>query len=100
MLNNRLVKFAEENNIYVDEQNGFRRGRSTVDHISTLTSIIEYRKLNRLSTYAAFIDFKKAYNSIDRFLLFSKLRDIGINGAMFQAVRFIYNNVQCCVRVN
>ena len=37
ILNNRLVKWADANGILADEQNGFRKGRSTVDHISSLT---------------------------------------------------------------
>ena len=49
-----------------EEQNGFRKGRSTVDYLSTLTSIIETRKLKKLSTFAAFIDFRKAYDKINR----------------------------------
>jgi hypothetical protein len=43
----------------------------TVDHINTITSIIETRKKCKLSTYVAFIDFKKAYDSINRALLFN-----------------------------
>ena len=47
------------------------KGRGTVDHINTITSIIETRKKCKLSTYIAFIDFKKAYDSINRALLFN-----------------------------
>ena len=43
LINNRLPKWAESNDILADEQNGFRTGRSTIDHISTLTNIIETR---------------------------------------------------------
>ena len=48
-----------EREIIKDEQNGFMKG-STVDHINTITSIIETRKKCKLSTYVAFIDFKKS----------------------------------------
>ena len=47
----------------------FVKGRSTIDHISSLTNIIETRKLKRKQTFVAFIDFRKAYDSIDRSLL-------------------------------
>ena len=43
ILNNRLIKWAETNEILADEQNGFRKGRSTIDHISSITNIIETR---------------------------------------------------------
>lgn len=100
VLNNRLVRWENDNNILSDKQNGFRKNRSTVDHICTLTSIIENRKLQNKSTFTAFIDFRKAYDSIDRCLLFDKLRNIGICGYMYNALVSIYSNVQCCVRIN
>ena len=59
LLNNRLIKWEEEYSVLNDAQNGFRRGRSTVDHISSLTSIIETRKFKKQSTYVGFIDLKK-----------------------------------------
>ena len=56
ILNDRLVKWPDEREIIKDEQNGFMKGRSTVDHINTITSIIETRKKCKLSTYVAFRD--------------------------------------------
>ena len=41
ILNKRLSQWEEQNEILHDAQNGFRKNRSTVDHISSLTSIIE-----------------------------------------------------------
>ena len=60
ILNSRLSTWVKENRILVEGQNGFRKRRSTVDQISTLSNIFNIRKRNRLSTYCAFIDFKKA----------------------------------------
>ena len=81
-------------------QNGFRKNRSTIDHAVSLTTIIETRKLRKKDTFAAFIDFKKAYDSIDRHKLFVKLASLGISGFMYKALLAIYDNVQCSVRVN
>ena len=100
VLNDRLTKWEAECEILNDSQNGFRKGRSTVDHILTLTSIIETRKLKRQSTFAAFIDFKKAYDAIDRTLLFTKLTHLGITSHMYNAISSLYDGVQCCVRIN
>ena len=68
MLNGRLIKWKLELEILIDTQNGFRKGCSTVDHILSLTSIVETRKLKHQSTYMAFIDFEKAYDATDRTL--------------------------------
>jgi hypothetical protein len=92
--------WAEDNHILTDLQNGFRKGRSTIDHLSTLTSIIETRKKSRKSTFCAFIDLKKAYDCVDRTLLWKTLETMGVNGRMKTAVKSLYDHVQCCVRVN
>ena len=59
LINNRLTKWVEENNILADEQNGFRADRSTIDHVSTLTTIIETRRLKRKQTFTAFLTSKR-----------------------------------------
>ncbi|VDH92265.1 Hypothetical predicted protein [Mytilus galloprovincialis] len=76
ILNNKLVKWENEKDILHDSQNGFRKWRSTIDHIKSLTSIIKTKKLKRLSTFMAFIDFRKAYDGINRAMLFQKLFDL------------------------
>ena len=74
--------------------------RSTVDHIMTIMSPIQTRKSQNKDTFAAFIDFRKAYANIDRNLLFDKLRRLGINGLMSHALIAMYDNVRCSVRLN
>ena len=100
VLNRRLSSWAEQNDKIVDEQNGFRKSRSTTDHILSLTSIIDTRKKVKKSTFCAFIDFKKAYDTIDRNLLWKRLSDIGVSGKMFSALKSLYVSVRSCVRVN
>ena len=100
ILNKRLSQWEKQNEILHGAQNGFRKNRSTVDHISSLTSIIETRKLKRKSTFAIFVDFKKAYDAIDRSKLFADLRQIGIAGKTYNALLSLYEDVKCCVKVN
>ena len=100
ILNERLNKWVEENGILADSQNGFRKHRNTVDHLSTLTSLIETRKLLKKSTFVCFVDFRKAYDNVNRSLMWDKLRQIGINGKMYNNLRAIYDYVKCSVRIN
>ena len=78
ILDNRLLTWLDTRDIIQDEQNNFRKSKSTIDHLSTLKSIIETRKLRKLSTFAVFVDFKKAYDTVNRSLLFRDLNDLGI----------------------
>ena len=98
-MNNRLSNWEDKNSIIADNQNGFRKQRSTIDHISSLTSIIKTRKLHKKDTFTAFIDFKKAYDSIDRGILFTKLSNLIISGLMYKDLLSIYDNVRCSVRI-
>ena len=79
LINSRLASWCEVNNKFVDEQNGFRKRRSTIDEVSALTNIIESQKKQKLSTFCAFIDFRKAYDCINRALLWEKHESVGIN---------------------
>ena len=50
ILNERLAQWVHDNNLLADEQNGFRKGRSTIYQLSTLTNkdnnnITELRKI-------------------------------------------------------
>ena len=74
VLDNRLRKWAEDNEILSDCQFGFREKRSTVYCIFVLTSIInkvlfcEKKKL-----YCAFVDFRKAFDLVHRNSIWVKL---------------------------
>ena len=74
--------------------------RSTVDRITSISNLISIRKKNRLPTYCAFIDFKKAYDHVDRDILWRHLESYGIGGEMFNAIKSSYKSVSACVRLN
>ena len=61
ILTRRLQSYLEKNSILVEEQNGFRASRSCIDHIFVLCTILRNRKSLGLSTFLAFIDYKKAF---------------------------------------
>ena len=100
ILNNRLTRWVEENGKLVDEQNGFRKDRNTIDQVTSLINLIETRQKKRLPTFCAFIDFKKAFDLVDRNLLWKRLNETGVKGKMLNALKSLYTSVVSCVRVN
>ena len=80
ILNNRLTRWVEENGKLVDEQNGFRKDRHTIYQVTLLTNLIETRKKKRLLNFCAFIDFKKAFDPVDKKLLWKRLNGTGVKG--------------------
>ena len=51
-------------------------------------------------TFLAFIDYKKAFDSVERNLLLYKLAKTGINGRMYQAISSLYSNPSSHVILN
>ena len=100
ILNRRLQNFLETNKILAEEQNGFRASRSCIDHILVLCSVLRNRKALGLSTFLSFIDFQKAFDSVDRNLLFFKLSQIGISGRFYNAISAMYSNPRSKVLLN
>ena len=98
--NPKVAKFLETNNILVDEQNGFRAARSCIDHIFVLCSVLRNRKALGLETFLAFIDYKKAFDSVDRSLLLYKRSEIGIKGNFYKAISAMFLNPRSRVILN
>ena len=94
IINNRVTAFMEARGLYAEEQNGFRRLRSCLDHLFTLTTIIRNRKAQKQDTYCAFIDFEKAFDSVEYPLLWFKLAACGIQGKMLHAIQAMYRNLR------
>lgn len=100
VLNSRLITFLETHNIYADEQNGFRPGRSCTDHLYVLNTVIRHKFAKKESVFACFIDAEKAFDKIDRDLLFYKLLNIGVDGKMYNSIKNIYSQSFNSVSLN
>ncbi len=100
LINNRIISYLEDLGFFVDEQNGFRKGRSCQDHIFSLTSVIRNRQAQNQSTFTAFVDFQKAFDWVDRDLLFLKLLLNNIDGKTYSAVKSMYSNTTASIKFN
>ena len=110
ILNDRIVRYADQTGLLVEEQNGFRKKRSCQQHIfSILTlarNLLEKSRLKRNRTgidhglYTCFVNFKKAFDVTDRDLLFYQLAQCGIKGPILDAIRSMYKNTVNTIRIN
>ena len=81
-----------------EEQSGFRSGYCTIDNAFILHGIIQKAlSKKRHSCYCLFVDFKKAFDLIDRNLLFKRLSVIGVKGKLFNSLLAMYSNFEMCV---
>ena len=97
---NRLSYYCEKHKILPDNQAGFRKGRSTTEHLVNLTNNIKNQFARRKSTLATFFDVKKAYDSVWHGRLLLKLKQIGVSGHMFEFIKNFLANRVICTKVN
>ena len=98
VLLNRLDPWAEAAGVRAVGQSGFRQGRGAMDNAIVLQHLCEKYKGAGLPLYAAFIDFRKAYDCVDRNLLWHALRQLGVQGRMLAALQSMYGGVEMRVR--
>ena len=88
----KLVKERLEqelDNRLSDAQHGFRKGRSTLGPLQEVIDEVALRlEKPRQFAYGAFIDFKKAFDSVDRGLLMEALRNrFNVGGRIGRLIR-------------
>ena len=81
-----------------DNQAGFRKNRSCADQIASLRTIIIEQLLEWNSPlYINFIDFEKAFDSVDRHTLWRLMKHYGIPEKIISIVQSIYQGMFCRV---
>ncbi len=100
ILNVRLTQFVDTNQLMCEEQTGFRNKYSTLDHIFSLNFIVRLYLSKNKRLYCAFIDYKKAFDLVDRVLLWRKLVSMGVNGLFLRVVHNLYTRAKSCVKIS
>ena len=98
VLNKRLTCWIDDNRLLSETEAGFRKTYSPTDHLFTLLALIQKQLQCHKKLYVAFIDFRKAFDSVIRTKLWVILRKNGLKGQMYQAVVSMYNFVKSKVR--
>ena len=100
VLNARLTKFVDVNDILEENQAGFRKGYSTADQIFSLHALIEILKARKMKLFCVFVDFRKAFDSVWRTGLWTELLKNEIDGKLLRIIRNIYLGIKSCVSLN
>ena len=90
MLNKRITKRIEENEITGGEQACFRQDHSTFDHIFYSFSFSPETATEAQKLYVAFVDFRKAFDRICRTKLWNVLHRSGLRGKIAIALQNVY----------
>jgi hypothetical protein len=94
IMKKRLVDWLETHEKLGELQNGFRPGRRGTDNIFILSQLIESRRLEGKNMLACFLDISKAYDSVNRNILWNKMSALGIPLGLTGVLQNMYNSEQ------
>lgn len=87
----RLDCYADESELFPDEQVGFRKGRSPLEQAYILREILDARKqMKQATTFLSFIDLESAFPSSWREGMWRRLHEANVSGKMFRLIQSLY----------
>ena len=82
------------------EQAGFMSDRSTIEQIFTIRQIVEKTTEFRQKAFIAFVDFRAAFDSVDRKALWWILGLTGLPEKYCRLLKALHHGTESCVQVN
>ena len=87
ILRRHVVKFMNENNLFNDNQHGFRSGRSCLsqllEHFDQILDLLE----SGGNVDVIYLDFSKAFDKLDFKIVLRKIKAMGIDGRVFDWIK-------------
>ena len=96
----RFSDYCEWKQILPEAQCGFRTGRSTIDMMYVVRRLQELAREKGVPLYTCFIDLQKAYDSVDRTLLWDLLARYGVPDKMIAIIRDFHDGMRARVRLD
>ena len=100
ILNTRLMEWAESYHVYIEAQAGFRAEMGTVDNTFVLHGLITHLINQGKKLFCAFVDYKKAFDFVNRDIIWYKLIKLGVRGKMLNIIQSMYSSVKSKVKYN
>ena len=85
VLKNRLTEWAERTEILPESQFGFRKNKA---------------KISKTNIFICFVDFRKAFDSVDHSSLWNRLISLGISQQMLQILQSMYSKADSRIKVS
>lgn len=73
-------------------QGGFRRNRSCIEQILSIKLILKYYNARPKNIFISFIDFQKAYDSVDRETIFDTLKEYQVDQKTINLIKLTLTN--------
>ncbi|KAH6596592.1 hypothetical protein BASA50_005029 [Batrachochytrium salamandrivorans] len=92
VLQMRIERFVETNNLLSYEQAGFRKREECVGQVVSLVDIIQRRQNAGLNTHVLFIDIRKAFDTVPVGALLWKLQNMGFLRRTLAFLKALYTS--------
>ena len=97
---NRLGDFCEEAGIFPEEHCVFRPQRSVTDMMFVVRRLQELGRTSNIFLEICFFDLAKAYDSVDRMLLWEVLARFGAPPRMIKVIRMFHDGMRARVQLD
>jgi len=84
VMHKKLYAHLTKHGFLSDSQFGFRKGHSTVHAMQHFLDFLNTSMENGEMTLSVFIDFKKAFDTVDFKILIDRLRSLGVTGSILK----------------
>lgn len=82
------------------DQNGFIKGRNITFNIRLIQDIIDYAEKSNITGAILFLDFAKAFDTVEWEFMFSALRNFGFKDSFMKWISILYTDISCLITNN
>ena len=100
LIYDQFMEYINFNGILSELQFGFQKNKSTEHAISSIVSNITDAHTKKQSSYCIFLDFAKAFDTVNHDILIEKLKHYGVTGSTLDLFKSYLTNRSQVVEVN
>ncbi len=82
-----------------DTQSGFMRNRHISNNIRLVLDFIDYPHLYSDKSFILFLDFHKAFDTVEHHFIFSALKKFGFGNYFIKTIKTLYFNGNCSIKL-
>ena len=76
------------------------KGRYIGDSVRTIQDVMDYTKYRNIPGLLLFLDFEKAFDSLEGHFIFAALKRMNFGSNFINAVKALYSNISSCILNN